>query len=101
MVSYRHIDVLHRTHFTRLSEASFTGVFKQVVFWACNLYNGPFFWSPTFTVPIGAGAPLNPSDGFAVILIGDRLVLEPSTYIEDTQTEVSHRHTTGEKGSLG
>lgn len=99
MVSYRHIDVLHRNHSTRLSEASFTGVFKQVFFGASNLYNGPFFWAPTFTAPIEAGEPETSSDGFAVDLIGHGLVLEPSS-IEDTQTELSHRHTTGEKGGL-
>lgn len=100
MVSYRHIDALHRPHYTRLSEASFTGVFKQVVFGASNLYNGPCFWAPTFTVPIEAGAPGTAPDGFAVDLIGHGLVLEPSPSIKDTQTEVSHRHTTGEKGGL-
>ena len=57
MVSYRHIDVLHRHHSTGLSEASLAGVFKQVVFGASNLYNGPFFWAPDPTVPIEAGAP--------------------------------------------
>jgi hypothetical protein len=76
MVSYRHIDALHRPHSTRLSESRFTGVFKQVVFGASNLYNGSFFWAPTFTVPIEAGAPRTFAEGILAILIGDLPVLE-------------------------
>lgn len=61
---------------------------------------GSFPIAPVFQPSHEAGRQCPVSDGFAGVLIGDRLVLEPSSYIEDTQTEVSHRHTTGEKGCL-
>jgi hypothetical protein len=76
MVSYRHIDALHCHHSTRLSEASLTGVFKQVVFRASNLYNGPFFSAPTIPVPTEAGAPRTFAEGMLAVLIGDLPVLE-------------------------
>ena len=76
MVSYRHVGGLHRYHSTRLSEASLTGGFKQVVFGASNLYNGSFLWAPTFTVPVEAGAPRTFAEGMLAVLIGDLPVLE-------------------------
>lgn len=78
MVSYRQRDNSLKSHSKRLKRASFTGVFKQVVFGASNLYNSPFFWFPTFTVPIEAGAPCTARDGFAGVLISDPPVLEPT-----------------------
>jgi hypothetical protein len=76
------------------------GVFKHHVFRAPNPYKNSLFVAPTILVPLQAGAPCTAAEGISVVLIGDRLVLEPSSYIEDTQTEVNHRHTTGEKGGL-
>lgn len=47
-----------------------------------------------------AGAPGTAAEGTSLVLIGDPTALEPSPYKKDTQTEVSHRHATGEKGGL-
>src|SRR6266436_797054 len=98
MVSYRVKATSLRFHSKRLSGANFMGFSRQLVFRDSNPFNGSFFHPSTTTVPSNAGAPGPPAEGTSLVLIGDRLVLEHSPYKKDTQTEISHRHATSEKG---
>ena len=68
MVSCRHINALHQRHSMGLSEARFTGVFKQVGFGASNLFNGSFFGGPTIPVPSEMGAPRTFAEGISLTL---------------------------------
>jgi hypothetical protein len=52
------------------------GFYRQVVFGACNRFNGSFFGTPTTPVPSEAGTPGTAAEGISLVLIGDPPALE-------------------------
>jgi hypothetical protein len=74
------------------------GFSRHLVFGDSNPSNGSFFSPPTITGISEAGPPCGAAEAISLVLIGRFPVLEQSSYKKDTQSEVSRRDSTNEKG---